>query len=121
MASSRSTPAFSADDFAPSGSFASAGDSSFDVGALEGSVRSPLASRWVGARLRLLVVGALLGCVGLFLLIRMLAMDATLNAQWRANVQGQLELVSSPDPRLRGLEGRTVVGVEVDGRVEPLH
>jgi signal transduction histidine kinase len=120
MASSRST--LSADDFAPSGSFASAGDSAFDAGSIESSIGSTVGTaRWIGARLRLLVVGALLGCVGLFLLIRTLALDPTIDAHWRANVQGQLELVSSPDARLRGFEARTVVGVEVDGRFEPLH
>jgi len=117
---SRRASTLSADDFGQSGAPAAA-DSTFDANALERALGRPLQPvRWMGARLRLLVVLALLGCVGLFLLIRLLAQGPQIDAQWRSNVQGQLELVSSAEPRLRGFEGKAVLGLEIDGRVEPM-
>jgi signal transduction histidine kinase len=122
---SRRASALPADDLAPSGAgFAPtlASESSFDANTLEHSLGRPLEPvRWMGARLRLLVVLALLGCVGLFLLIRLLAQGPHIDAQWRASVQGQLELVSTTEPRLRGFEGKAVLGLEIDGRIEPMH
>lgn len=68
-------------------------------------------SRWMGWRLRLLVVAALLGCVGVLLLARWLAESPHLDATWKAGAQGQLELVSSADPMLTPHEGRALLGV----------
>ena len=68
-------------------------------------------SRWMGWRLRLLVVAALLGCVGVLLLARWLAEFPHLDATWKSNAQGQLELVSSADPMLTPHEGRALLGV----------
>jgi len=68
-------------------------------------------SRWMGWRLRLLVVAALLGCVGVLLLARWLAESPHLDATWKAGAQGQLVLVSSADPALAPHEGRALLGV----------
>jgi signal transduction histidine kinase len=97
-------------------------ESAFDTRAWEDRVGRPLGhSRWIGWRLRLLVLTALLGCVGLFLLIRALATEPGLNAQWRADAQGMLELAASDDPRLHGLAGAKLMGVlDRDGKPVPL-
>ncbi|HSV69910.1 MAG TPA: ATP-binding protein [Methylibium sp.] len=62
-------------------------------------------------RLRLLVLLALAGCVGLFLLTRGLAAQPGIDASWRANAQGQLELAASRDPALAPFAGRVLLGV----------
>jgi hypothetical protein len=68
-------------------------------------------SRWLGWRLRLLVVMALLGCAGLFLLTRGLAEQPRIDAGWSADAQGQLILASSQDPALTPFLGRALLGV----------
>ncbi|MBC7955099.1 MAG: histidine kinase [Cytophagales bacterium] len=68
-------------------------------------------SRWMGWRLRLLVVAALIGCVTVLLLARWLADAPRIDATWRAGAQGQLELLSSADPVLKPHEGRALIGV----------
>lgn len=68
-------------------------------------------SRWMGWRLRLLVVAALLGCVAVLLLARWLAESPVVDATWKASSQGQLQLVSSADPTLKLHEGRALIGV----------
>lgn len=87
-------------------------DSTFDPSSLEQLLGHRLPSaRWLGWRLRLLLAAALLGCVGLFLLIRHLDATPYLDAVWRATPQNKLELVSSGDPRLRTLEGQQLLGL----------
>ena len=66
-------------------------------------------SRWMGWRLRLLVLCALLGCLAVFALTRTLAAAPHLHASWRANPQGQVELVDSPDPVLALHRGQALV------------
>jgi len=68
-------------------------------------------SRWLGWRLRLLVVMALLGCTGVFLLTRGLAEQPRIDASWHADAQGQLELVASQDPALTPFLRRALLGV----------
>jgi len=88
------------------------GDSAFETQTLEQALGTRLeSSRWIGWRLRLLVGAALLGCVGIFMLIRALADWPHVDAVWRANERGQIELASSSEPALRGLQGRVLVGV----------
>ena len=94
-------------------------DSVFSASSLEHMLGHRLEpARWIGWRLRLLLATALLGCVGLFLLIRALAGIPHVDAVWRATAQGQLELVSSRDVRLQELEGRPLLGIAgADGSV----
>ncbi len=93
----------------PSSSFEEA---DFDTSVLDEWLPSRLhSSRWLGWRLRALVALALLGCVGLFLLTRALAAQPHLDASWRANAQGQLELAASGDPELAPFAGRALIGV----------
>ena len=72
-------------------------------------------SRWMGWRLRLLVLCALLGCLAVFALTRTLAAAPSLPASWRANAQGQVELVASPDPVLALHRGQTLVSMSGAG------
>src|SRR3990170_4706067 len=87
-------------------------DSSFDTRAFERTLGAPLEpTRWMGTRLRLLVVVALVGCLSLFLWIRTLAQAPHVDASWTRTAHGQLELSATGDPRLRGFEGKALAGV----------
>src|SRR5262245_28243165 len=86
-------------------------ESSFDSGLLERSVRERSLSRWMGWRLRLLVGAALLGCMGLFFLARWLGDPPHIDATWRPNAQGQLELAATTDPQLRPHVGLALIGI----------
>ena len=68
-------------------------------------------SRWMGWRLRLLVLCALLGCLAVFALTRTLATAPHLPASWRATAQGQVELLSSTDPALSLHRGESLVAM----------
>ena len=93
-------------------SVSDAGDGALDSGLSEpDGYDGLLAARWIGWRLRLLVVAALLGCIGIVLLIRALASMPHLNATWRANLQDRIELVASPDPALQAHLGQVLKGL----------
>ncbi len=80
------------------------------------SLRGSPLSRWMGWRLRLLVLAALIGCLGLFLVTRMMAGLPRIDAGWRPDSQGQVELVRAADPALAPLVGQVLVSVQADGR-----
>jgi signal transduction histidine kinase len=103
-----------ATEFAPTGA-----DSVFDASTLERTLGQRLhPARWIGWRLRLLLAAALVGSVALFLLIRDLTATAHVDAVWRSNSLGQLELVASNDARLQALEGHQLLGIAgADGAV----
>ena len=70
------------------------------------------AARWTGWRLRLLVAFALLGCAGIFALVRAMAVAPHIDdASWRVDNQGRIELVTSSDPVLRRHAGQTLKNV----------
>jgi signal transduction histidine kinase len=96
----------------PSSSF----ESSFDS-LLPGSMRrGPFQHvRWMGWRLRALVLSALLGCVGLFAMSSWLASAAVLPGTWRATPAGQAELVATQEPALQLHIGKTLVSVRAPG------
>lgn len=87
-------------------------DSEYDS-ALNDSVseRALPASRWIGSRLRLLVVLTLLGCVAVFALTSQVIGMRHVDAMWRVNAQGQIELADSAEPALKGHRGHVLVGV----------
>ncbi|HET7525564.1 MAG TPA: hypothetical protein VFK10_06440, partial [Burkholderiaceae bacterium] len=86
----------------------------------DADARGIVAGRWLGWRRRALVVLALLGCVGLFTLLRMLSGSPHLDTGWRTNANGQMVLDSAGDPALRAHIGETLVGVQLaDGRLLP--
>ena len=67
---------------------------------------------WMGWRLRLLVLSALVGCVSLFLVVRWMANCAHLDASWRADGKGRLELVKSGNPELNAFSAQVLVGLK---------
>jgi signal transduction histidine kinase len=99
-------------DLATSGFGLGSDSTALDSGLIDHSFGGdePL-SRWMGWRLRLLVVTALIGCVAVLLLARWLADAPHIEASWKAGAQGQLVLASSDDPVLKSHEGRSLIGV----------
>lgn len=84
-----------------------------------GVLGSTRLSRWMGWRLRLLVISALLGCLGLFLLAREMAAAPHVDASWRASASGRIELAATGEPQLRGRVGQVLVALAGDDtRVE---
>ncbi len=72
----------------------------------------------MGWRLRLLVVAALLGCVGAFCLANWLAEQPHVAARWRADSAGRIELQGSDLAALKPQQGQVLVGlVASDGAV----
>ncbi len=90
---------------------AATGDSTFGPSAFERSLDRRLPTRWIGWRLRVLVLAALLGCVATFSLMRWLAASPMLDAAFEAGPQGQLTLVGSSLPELEARIGQQVVAV----------
>jgi signal transduction histidine kinase len=87
-------------------------ESGIDSGLFDRSfARERSLSRWMGWRLRLLVGAALLGCMGLFFLARWMGDPPHIDATWRPNAQGQLELAATTDPQLRPHLGLALVGI----------
>jgi signal transduction histidine kinase len=87
-------------------------DSALDSGLIDPALGDDQRlSRWMGWRLRLLVVAALLGCVALVMTARWLAAQPHLPAEWRVGAQGEIELVHTDDAALKPLEGRALVGL----------
>ena len=97
-------------------------DSAFDTARLERWLPPGLRnSRWLGWRLRALVMLALAGCVALFMWTRHLTAQPWLDANWRANAHGQLELTATNHPALAPFVGRALLGVVgADGRTAVL-
>ncbi len=79
------------------------------------SARGTGMSRWMGWRLRLLVLCVLLGCLAVFALTRTLAGAPHLPASWRANAQAQVELLASSDPVLALHQGHMLVAMSGAG------
>ncbi len=67
--------------------------------------------RRLGWRLRVLAVAALLGCLGLALLVRAVVDMPHVEARWRATPDGAARLASSPLPALVPHAGRTLSAV----------
>ena len=73
-------------------------------------------ARWMGWRLRFLVVAALVGCLGVLLLARWMAGTPQLPAEWVTTASGQLQLAGSSDPRLQPHVGKVLSSVGSPGR-----
>ncbi|WOB06366.1 ATP-binding protein [Piscinibacter gummiphilus] len=107
----------SVDSALPGASTLGADNSTLDSALIDRSFDAEPLSRWIGWRLRLLVVAALVGCLATLLLARTLGDMPQLNASWRASDRGGLELASSTLPTLKLHEGETLVAlVASDGR-----
>lgn len=86
-------------------------DSLFEASAFE-RVIAARRSRWIGWRRRLLVLTALAGCLGLFLMVRLLTHAPVIDAQWQVGPRGQLLLQASDDPGLARMQGRALVRID---------
>ena len=93
---------------------AGAGDSGFDASAFEQSLDRRLPTRWIGWRLRLLVLAALLGCVAVFAVMRYVAASPSLDAAWQLSPQGQPILIASRLPALQPMVGRVLTSLHTD-------
>ena len=95
----------------PSGLF----DSELDapLGNAVGEASAQAAPRWTGWRVRLLIGGALLGCVLWLGLLRTLMATPHLDAVWRVtgNAPAAIVLVSSAQPALATHAGKVLVGI----------
>lgn len=93
-------------------------DTVSEAAALESALAGKLRpARWIGWRLRLLVVAALAGCLAVFLIAHALSAAPHVDATWRVDASGRIELVSSSLPQLRDLQGRELRAVAGrDGR-----
>jgi signal transduction histidine kinase len=84
--------------------------------------RSIAIARWVGWRLRMLVVLALLGSLGVFALLRTLAGLPHIDAHWRSIGNDGVELTGSADAQLATKIGRRLVAIEQpDGSRSEVH
>lgn len=93
-----------------------AGDSAFDASAFEQRFKQAPQQRWIGWRLRLLVLATLLGCLAVFMMMRLLATSPLLDATWQPDARGQLRLVASPEQALQAHVGRVLVSVAAPGQ-----
>jgi signal transduction histidine kinase len=88
------------------------GDGGSDAIATDPSLEIHAPTRWIGWRLRLLVLAALLGSLTVFSLLRLLAGSAHLDAQWQSTARQQLVLLASPEPALQPQAGRILAAIE---------
>lgn len=86
-------------------------DSGFDPGAQDDRPAAGPFGRWIGWRRRLLVAVALLGCLGIFALARVLAGTPSIDAAWTADAQGRIVLAASAVAELAPLQGRVLRAV----------
>jgi len=91
------------------------GDSHFDASAFEQSLEQRQPRRWIGWRLRAMVLAAMLGCGLVFVLMRSLAASPHLDATWQPTARGQLTLLASPVPALADRAGLTLEQLWVPG------
>ena len=87
-------------------------DSGIDSGLSDpGSDSEALMARWTSWRLPVLLVCVLLGGLVVFVMVRAMASIPRIDASWRANAQGQIELAATDDPTLRPHVGQVLVGL----------
>ena len=86
-------------------------DTVLDAGWSERADGPPRLSPWRGQRLMLLVLLALLGCLAVAGLVRALSASARIDAHWRSDPQGRIELASSADLALQPHIGQALTGI----------
>ncbi len=86
-------------------------DSVLDAGWSERTDGPPRVTPWKGRRLALLVVLTLLGCLAIASLVRALSVSTHIDAHWRADAQGRIELVASAEAALQPHIGQTLTGI----------
>lgn len=99
-------------NFGPSAFFGQQPDSILDSRLIAQTLgKGENLSRWMGWRLRLLVLSALLGCVTLLLVTRWIGNSPHIQAEWRTTNKGQLELAASALPQLKPFIGQTLKSI----------
>ena len=88
----------------------------FEPSAFEHDLQTKPRRRWIGWRLRLLVVAALVGCLALFGLIRMLASLDHVPATWVHAPPDEVVLQASTEPALQPQVGAALTGISSVGR-----
>ena len=73
------------------------------------------AAWWLGWRLRVLLLAVLAFAVGLAMLVRMLAAEPQLAAQWRADAAGRLLLLGADEPALAARRGQPTIAIVATG------
>ena len=73
------------------------------------------ASLWLGWRLRLLVLAALVGCAGVVWTAALLGEAPHVRAQWQADRNERIALVATTDPALTSQRGEVLAGIEGGG------
>lgn len=71
--------------------------------------------RWIGWRLRLLVMTVLAACVGIFALAQWVSWQPSIDATWKATSGGAVKLVSTGDANLRVAIGATIISISGAG------
>lgn len=75
----------------------------------------------IGWRRQALLLAAVIGCLTVFLLARVMANNLHLAAEWRSTPAGKLELAASPLPALSGRVGEELAAVvAADGALRPV-
>ena len=97
-----------------------AAEAGFDVSGFERSIQRPAPRPWIGWRLKLLVLAALLGIGAVFAMMRLLAASPHLPSSWQVTAGGQPTLLASPREDLAAMSGRTLALIEAPG-LPPLH
>ena len=87
------------------------GDAALDAGWSERADGPPRDNTWRGQRLALLLLFALLGSLLVASLIHALSTTARIDARWRADAQGRIELIASGEARLQPHIGQTLTGI----------
>ena len=103
------------DSVPPRGRRRSAADSQLDSGSILKGLNQPLMSRWIGWRLRILALLALIGCPLVLLLAQGLAALPYVGGEWIYTREGQLELRSTTDSRLAPQVGKRLSALSADG------
>ena len=92
-----------------------AAEAGFDVSGFERSIQRPAPRPWIGWRLKLLVLLALLGIGAVFAMMRVLAESPHLPSTWQLTASGQPTLLSSPREPLASMSGLTLARIEAAG------
>ena len=87
------------------------GDAVLDAGWDDHNDSPTLAARWTAWQRLAFTLCVLLGGLGLAVVVQSLATAPRIDAGWRADAQGRIELVRSGEPGLQAHLGRTLAGV----------
>ena len=92
--------------------FAAEADSAFEPSAFESGPDVAASGLRLARRRRALVVLALLGCLGVFVLARWLASTPYVDSHWVASTSGSLVLQASTEPTLAPLAGTALLTIQ---------